>query len=190
MKDAVATMGTILDHDVGGRDAVHVAVISVINNSTRMLPGQHIGVRIEDGISEPIADANVEAIGIVDPYLERSVTRGQRFWLYLYPRSITSLRHNWTHPAFPDAVTKSTYSPPSNQLAAREWIRTYAEGFGVTCDDMIAAANNYLDTGEYFIRGGTFESVSLSDEFWTQFERATGRIVEHVDRDNFFSCSC
>lgn len=77
-----------------GRDAVHIAVAPVIARE-RLKPGDHV-------------DANGgwsgERVGIVDPFLTAPVERGQRFFLFLYPNTITGLRHVWTHPAFAPKV--------------------------------------------------------------------------------------
>lgn len=65
-----------------GRDAVHVAIIPMVAYRT-MRPGERLNN------------------GIVDPFLTRDVCPGERYWLCLYPNTVTSLRHVWTHPAFP-----------------------------------------------------------------------------------------
>lgn len=81
-----------------GRDAIHVAVAPAVAAET-LTPGQHIGLH-DDGRAGP----GVPPIGIVDPFLTSAVEEGQRFWLLLYPNTITSLRHVWTHPAFAPKV--------------------------------------------------------------------------------------
>jgi hypothetical protein len=69
--------------EAASRDAIHVAVIPM--TATReMQPGEHL------------------ANGIVDPFLKAPVKPGQRYWLCLYPGTVTSLRHVWNHPAFGD----------------------------------------------------------------------------------------
>lgn len=189
MKDAVATMGGLLPDDVGGRDAVHVAVISTVAGE-KLSPGQDVGLAGLQGVENiALASATVH-LGIVDPFLKATVWPGQRFWLYLYPRTITGLHHQWTHPAFPDAAPGEVYAPPSQRLESEKWMREFSEGHGVTCDRMIEAARNWVEHGEWFIQGGTFEGVRTPEEFWEHYERITGTVVSTDDRDNFFSCSC
>ena len=76
------------------RDAIHIAIAPVVA-AEELTPGQDIG---------PLADGRFgpcdKPIGIVDPFLRESVGEGERCFLFLYPNTITSLRHVWTHPAF------------------------------------------------------------------------------------------
>lgn len=79
------------------RDAVHIAVAPVTAGG-RLAPGQHVGF-LHAGDTELVGAAE-DPIGIVDPFLREDVQPGQRFWLFMYPNTVTSLRHVWTHPAF------------------------------------------------------------------------------------------
>lgn len=68
--------------DGAGRDAVHVAIVPM--RALRLLqPGERL------------------TNGIVDPFLTAPVEPGQRFYLLLFPGTVTSLRHVWEHPAYP-----------------------------------------------------------------------------------------
>ncbi len=187
-KDAVATMGTILADDVGGRDAVHVAVISVAAYS-RLTPGQHVGFKEAPAENAPVGIVD-DPIGIVDPFLEELVNPGQRFWLYLYPRTITSLRHNWTHPKFPDATTGQAYAPPSAKLTSEQWLRTFIEH--ADCpgyEETIGAATRAADNGEEYVHfSGQDAHGEIPPEFWDHLSVVTGRKFDN--KPEYFSCSC
>jgi len=92
--DAQTTMGQLIDEHAR-RDAIHFAVAPVI--AAHMLaPGVHVGLN-PDGTASQTAEY---CIGIVDPFLRAIVPKGGRFWLILYPNTITGLRHVWEHEAF------------------------------------------------------------------------------------------
>jgi hypothetical protein len=79
--------------DDARRDAIHFAVAPV-EAATDLRPGEYVGV------TQGRASPHATPVGIVDPFFQGQVKKGQRFWLFLYPNTITSLRHVWTHPAF------------------------------------------------------------------------------------------
>lgn len=95
--DALASLGTIIK-ETEKRDAIHLAVEPVIAGD-RLLPGDHILLDPNNGKAFR-APLN-QGLGIVDPFLGQVIQPGERFWLVVYPRQITSLRHVWEHPAFP-----------------------------------------------------------------------------------------
>ena len=80
------------------RDAIHVAIAPVIA-AFKLHANDDVGI-----------DKNGEAttagphIGKVDPFLKTPVMKGEGFWLFLYPNTVTSLRHAWTHPSFKPKV--------------------------------------------------------------------------------------
>lgn len=85
-------IGQLINHNAQ-KDAVHIATIPLVALET-LHPGQHIGINSNlEAVS--IADKH---IAIVDPFLKQPVLAGQKFWGFMYPGSIESLRHDWTHP--------------------------------------------------------------------------------------------
>jgi hypothetical protein len=110
--DALETLGTIITE--GGRDAIHLAVEPIVAAHT-LRPGDHVG--IVDGKATVFAD---KTLGIVDPFLTASVKKGEKFWMVIYPRTIGSLRHVWTHPDFADAVEVPSVSSDSPTIAELE----------------------------------------------------------------------
>jgi len=83
------------------RDAIHIA-IAPVTAARRLHPGDHVGLDDEGKADDLCGSENY--IGVVDPYLKKPVNRGERVWLFLYPGTITGLRHVWTHPAFAAAA--------------------------------------------------------------------------------------
>jgi hypothetical protein len=94
-------LGQLIKDGDRRRDAIHIAVAPV-TAAARLAPGQHVGL-VQHGNLELVGPCD-RAIGVVDPFLTADVEPGQRFWLFLYPGTITGLRHVWTHPAFTSAA--------------------------------------------------------------------------------------
>ena len=103
-------IGRLISADEG-RDAVHVA-IAPITAPCELRPGQHV-----DSLGRP-EGPGVVPVGVVDPFLREPGSPGQRCWLFLYPNTVTTLRHEWTHPAFP------THSPTEVQRAIMDYLET------------------------------------------------------------------
>lgn len=182
-KDALDTLGTLLD-ETAGRDAVHVAVEPVVAGVT-LHPGQH--VRIEDGKAVP----GGKTYGVVDPYLTGTVYPGQRFWFFLYPRQITSLRHVWEHPLF---TTESDATPLANDKATSEaWLREFIARSD--CPDYETVIAKALDNSgswseEYLHFSGEDAHGEIPNEFWDHLEVISGRAFGPDKRASYFSCSC
>ena len=184
MKDALATLGTIIDENEA-RDAVHIAVIPA-QASESMQPGTHVvlaGKRASRAINER------HGIGIVDPFLSEAVAVGEWFWVCLYPRTITSLRHVWTHPSIPDVaeVQKPTVSE------SEQWLRDFVDSSD--CPDyhtVIAKALNNDDAwdSEYLHFNGRDAHGEIPAEFYDHLENVTGQKVPERERARYFSCSC
>lgn len=98
----VPRLGKLLDEHERRRDAIHIA-IAPVTAAERLSPGQHVGL-VRDGIEFVGTVAEEDQLGIVDPFLTEPIEEGQRFWMFLYQESITSLRHYWAHPQFSSAA--------------------------------------------------------------------------------------
>lgn len=81
------------------RDAVHVPVAPVIAGQP-LDPGDHFWLNSHGLAVKSTGRREHRTIGVVDPYYDGIVLKGDRFWGFLYPNTVTSLRHTWSHPAF------------------------------------------------------------------------------------------
>jgi hypothetical protein len=187
------------------RDAIHIATFAAYA-AEDLEPGDHVGLTTPE--PDVVGKSEIAPIGIVDAFLTETVKKGERFWVFLYPGTIKSLRHSWTHPGIDkkqkliDALTpwhqrmQQFATSLGNRDREEDWneeIEEYEvinEGTPITVDDVLEAAKAYLETGEYWNEGGLFEGRGLYPEFWTDFEIITGIPVPENDRNNFFTCSC
>lgn len=203
--DALETLGFVIGLDEK-RDAIHLAV-EPIEAGTTLKPGQH--VCIIDGKATYLT-RDRQAVGIVDPFLREAVKPGQRFWLVVYPRQISSLRHVWEHPDFPasgetEHLAVSAAKEIGTKEKAYQWIEEYAESlsgtdsedqeYTVTADELIDIAMTHVHTtkswgGDYLVKGGLLEGEGTSPEFWEKLAIYKAMDIPHEKRNNFFSCSC
>lgn len=184
MSDTQTKLGQIIEGDQM-RDAIHIAVAPV-TAAMDLKSGQHVGFLEGQTVGGPCK----KPIGIVDPFLPRGVQRGERFWLFLYPNTITSLKHVWTHPAFIDDPQNN-----SAKSASESWMRAWAMehmsadyyGDDGKLSPEVAYANA-IDAGHNH-RVGPYEEARehIDNEWWYHWEAITG---ERGDRDTYFSCAC
>lgn len=179
--DPIKNIGKILGQDAA-RDAIHIAIAPVVASQT-LTPGCHVGLDDEGKANCFVANK----IGIVDPYLTESVRGGQRFYLFLYPNTVTSLRHEWTHPAFGP-------SEPNKGMSDSElWLRNYATKVNSydAPDEAFQRLIDGLKTRELFFHGSDLHGrydLDDEEELRHHAERYLGTPIKW---DAFsFSCSC
>ncbi len=189
-----------------GRDAIHLAVEPAT-------AGESLGVarsvrREPNGLWYHCSDG--ERMAIVDPFLASPVREGQRFLAVVPPRQITSLRHVWAHPEFPDEGEQvaAAAEPPRPSLEgvtpaqSEEWLREFARNNDCpNYETLVAVAlgdyTNRMDSDygphrqfdeEYLHFAGYDAHGEIPEEFWDHLENATGK--KPPFRAKYFSCSC
>jgi hypothetical protein len=184
--DALETLGMIHTRDEK-RDAIHLAVMPV--TAARALePGEHIGVK--DGRA---SNAYMPHVGIVDPFLGNGPMNGDRFWLVIYPRKIQSLRHVWSHPAFPDELPEPAPAESGEMASAKAAIHYVAADLGVSDEALMDGAKTWLESNgswEAYMHFGDDLSYGWDmDSFWNAYALLTGAEVPEKYRQAFFSCA-
>lgn len=184
-EDTQHTIGSI-HQDRYERDAIHVAVVPVTAKGT-LKPGQHIGFdeggyRVTESPPEPH-----KLIGIVDPFLPRNVEDGERFWMVLYPNTITGLKHVWSHPS----ISQDGLGVGS---PSEKWLRDFAVQVDADYFEMMEVAASHCDKerkwgSDYLIEGGKWEGQNTPEEFWEHFKNVTGK-EPSGGPSGIFSCSC
>ena len=179
MSDKVK-VGQLQPKGLTERDAIHVAIAPVVAQ-TELAPGKHIGA---DGSERK------PHVGIVDPYLKTAVQQGDTFYLFLYPGTVTSLRHEWTHPQF--KAVSSSVNP--ERATAELYLKMVAMKIKPYSDSEEDAFQSLLsDLREKHIhfwgtKGNNVDDLPDPKEIKKQARIYLGLPIDWEDFE--FSCSC
>lgn len=188
VKETLDTLGKVLPQNhTQGRDAVHIAVMPVVAGEEGLRPGEKL--RIKFGTDDVVVSGDYnenDYLGIVDPFIQSyGLKKGEKFWMWLRPGTITGLRHEWTH---------AKIDAPKPQANDSElWLRNFADEWNFDYDEMVK--NAQYDDGYITARGRDLHGRSElgGDEtlFWYHMEKLTGKKFGDDHRENFgWSCSC
>ena len=173
-------LGSLLEH-LQPRDAIHVAVISMIADEP-LEPGQEVGI-----VGERRAGMHAQKIvGIVDPFLRSHVPKECIFWMFLIPGTVTGIRHHWSHPDFDDIDVPKL----DEKERSEAWLRDKAVVLGVKYYDLVSE-DSALENDDYINNGKHIcdEWDEIKEEFWRHRKIVTGRDVPEHKRGGF-TCSC
>lgn len=197
MNDTQFTIGKLLDGSAPERDAIHIAVARVTAGE-RLQAGDEVGFAYGSTsiVKRREAVYALKPIGIIDPFLRApegwsgEVPEGQQCWLFLFPNTITDMRHEWQHPAFNQA--------PATTNESEMWLHQFADRWNFDYDEMITNASAKPDSewGNYVVAQGIdlHSSGELGDDhalFWHHLAKMTGKAFsqEHIDKF-VWSCTC
>ncbi len=171
------------------RDCIHIAVAPVFA-VIRLAPGQDVGL-----VGENEVGPSENPIGIIDPFLKQMILPRQRCWLFLYPGTVTAMRHEWKHPSFAAVLAGEPAAANDSKTMSRKWLEEFAKtlGYDMDYETMMNAAARVLTSDDRLVQDG---SESWRDgfcgherEFWRHYEIVTGQKVEDHEQA-IFCCSC
>lgn len=182
-------VGLIIKGDAA-RDAIHIAVIPLTAGEDLYVGNK---VRLSLGSLEVALDGEYSgnrAVGIVDPFLEDYMVRkGQKFWCFIFPNTVTGMRHVWQHPQFIEVQEASSEHEVWLRKFADRWNFDYEElieaGIGAAREDWRYATAHGKDLHSAYELG---EDHGL---FWDHLEGMTGQAFSQEHRNGMgWSCTC
>jgi hypothetical protein len=188
--EPLRTIGTLLD-GTEQRDAIHIAVMPVISADRWIGPGDKL--RLVFGTTNQVIKVregdDEKGIGVADPFLNEEINKGDKFWMFMYPNSITGLRHQWVHPE-----VDTEMAPLSDP---ERWIRGFADKWNFDYNELIEQATaEPREWGNYAVAMGqnlhsAGELGEDHDLFWKNLTLLTKQAYsrEHIEKFGW-SCSC
>lgn len=162
-------LGELITKGTGERDAIHVALAPVVA-AERLKPGQHIGFVMEHNTE--LVGVCSNPLGIVDPFLEHSVEREQRFYMMLYQNTVTGMRHQWEHPAFAAPLAEDSI----------RWMQDLANEIGISYNRLLEE----IPTGSVYTGDNECYGIRDSEDIRRHYENITG---EQAPKKVYFSCA-
>lgn len=170
----------------GDKDAIHIAVVPV-----------QLGEDMEAGAAVNVVNgkayrAYATAIGILDPFLNNSMLFEDSWvYMFLYPNTITDLRHEWTLSSYDNNSTQ--VEMPRLDPEAVEWLENFAHSHGTSYDALLVRCKEAIeddDSSPYITFYGT-DIHEVPHGFWNNFRKATGWEADPMKLLKItFSCSC
>lgn len=206
------------------RDAIHIAVIPAIA-SQKLMAGEWVALaKPPTAEDEPVKirslTAGEKAVGIVDPYLTEAVRKNKGCWLFLFPGTVTALRHAWEHPDFRVPIPLNVPAPAAEPLPVPlspiDRAKTRAEGYlRILFDKFMGESpekydetdwegpktfEEFLEAMQTYVRSNGHDSTYLNwdtpyeifdDKMWDMFTVYTGiPVPDDMRSDQPFRCSC
>lgn len=189
--EPIHTLGRLLtEYEPAQRDAIHIAIMPVMTDEA-LSPGDH--VKFVYGTTNRVRRApDNKGIGVVDPFLTVYIPTYSKVWMFLYPNTITGLRHEWTHP--------DVDNPAIAKDDSEKWLRAFADRWNFDYNEMINAASTPHGTGEYDYNFVVANGIDLHSReelgedhalFWQHLAALTKQSFSQAHIDKFrWSCSC
>lgn len=167
------------------RDAIHVAIVAVQAGEC-LNPGDKVIILNGRAYKEKAQ----RALGVVDPFLSEEVDKLDWFYLFLNPGSITSLRHDWTHPAFSAEVKVESHQSDNMDVFVG-----IADILGKSVGELLYKAEQAFNDDDGGICFGDdldgWPSAEQVEEFWRRFANHMGKpLPPNILRTAYFSCAC
>lgn len=164
------------------KDAVHVPIAPVVAAHT-LCGGDKVILQKVDGCAV-LAQPNDKPVGVVDPFLNDYVEEGQTFWLFLMPGSISTMRHEWTHPGVDQQ--------PTDSADAFAGLKAFADDLGVKFQELLERADDFVASGDRWVKNRFEGGVSMPARFWEWYAEVRNVPLPKLGPDswdrNFFDC--